>query len=63
MTCFPHPYNHALPPQSSAGGPFALPPQPEDWYPALHPAPAAHLPYPAPPPVLPLGLEPPKSWN
>lgn len=63
VTCFPHPYSHALPSQPSTGGAFALPHQSEDWYPALHPTPAGHLPCPPPPPMLPLSLEPSKSWN
>ncbi|XP_008013660.1 homeobox protein prophet of Pit-1 [Chlorocebus sabaeus] len=63
VTCFPHPYSHALPSQPSTGGTFALPHQSEDWYPALHPTPAGHLPCPPPPPMLPLSLEPSKSWN
>ncbi|XP_028382948.1 homeobox protein prophet of Pit-1 [Phyllostomus discolor] len=62
-TCFPHPYNQALPSQPSSGGSFARPHRSEDWYPTLHPNPAAHLPCPPPPPMLPLSLEPPKSWN
>ncbi|XP_021510033.2 homeobox protein prophet of Pit-1 [Meriones unguiculatus] len=63
--CFPHPYNHTLPSQPSMGASFTLPPQPEDWYPTLHPTPAGHLPCPPPPPppVFPLSLETPKSWN
>ncbi|XP_065790879.1 homeobox protein prophet of Pit-1 [Muntiacus reevesi] len=63
MTCFPHPYNHALPSQPSTGSSFPRPYQSEDWYPNLHPTPAGHLPCPPPPPMLPLNLEPPKSWN
>ncbi|XP_070089857.1 homeobox protein prophet of Pit-1 isoform X2 [Equus caballus] len=63
VTCFPHPYNHALPPQPSTAGSFARPHQSEDWYPTLHPNPAGHLPCPPPPPMLSLSLEPPKSWN
>uniref|UniRef100_A0A8B9XBG5 Homeobox protein prophet of Pit-1 n=1 Tax=Bos mutus grunniens TaxID=30521 RepID=A0A8B9XBG5_BOSMU len=63
MTCFPHPYNHALPSQPSTGSSFARPYQSEDWYPNLHPTPAGHLACPPPPPMLPLSLEPPKSWN
>ncbi|XP_011845408.1 PREDICTED: homeobox protein prophet of Pit-1 [Mandrillus leucophaeus] len=63
VTCFPHPYSHALPSQPSTGGAFALPHQSEDWYPTLHPTPAGHLPCPPPPPMLPLSLEPSKSWN
>ena len=63
VTCFPHPYSHALPSQPSTGGAFALSHQSEDWYPTLHPAPAGHLPCPPPPPMLPLSLEPSKSWN
>ncbi|CAK7293994.1 Homeobox protein prophet of Pit-1 [Vulpes lagopus] len=63
MTCFPHPYNHALPSQPSTGGSFARPHQSEDWYPTLHPTPTGHLPCPPPPTMLPLSLEPPKSWN
>ncbi|XP_075854903.1 homeobox protein prophet of Pit-1 [Microcebus murinus] len=59
----PHPYNHALPSQPPPGGSFVLPHQPEDWYATLHPTPAGHLPCPPPPPMLPLSLEPPKSWN
>ncbi|KFO26648.1 Homeobox protein prophet of Pit-1 [Fukomys damarensis] len=62
VTCLPHPYNHVLPVQPT-GSPFPLPSQSEEWYPALHPAPAAQLPCPPPPPLLPLSLEPPKSWN
>ncbi|ELR49620.1 Homeobox protein prophet of Pit-1 [Bos mutus] len=60
MTCFPHPY---LPSQPSTGSSFARPYQSEDWYPNLHPTPAGHLACPPPPPMLPLSLEPPKSWN
>ncbi|XP_008052810.1 homeobox protein prophet of Pit-1 [Carlito syrichta] len=56
-TCFSLPYGHALPSQAPAGSSFALPHQAEDWYPALHPPPSGHL------PMLPLSLEPPKSWN
>lgn len=63
MTCFPHPYNHALPSQPSTGSSFARPHQPEDWYPTLPPTPTGHLPCPPPPSMLPLSLEPPKSWN
>lgn len=63
MTCFPHPYNHALPSQPSTGSSFARPHQPEDWYPTLPPTPTGHLPCPPPPTMLPLSLEPPKSWN
>ncbi|XP_008850494.1 homeobox protein prophet of Pit-1 [Nannospalax galili] len=63
VACFPHPYNHPLPSQPSTGGSFTLSHQPEDWYPTLHPTPASHLPCPPPPPMLPLSLEPPKSWN
>ncbi|XP_036913895.1 homeobox protein prophet of Pit-1 [Sturnira hondurensis] len=62
-TCFPHPYNQALPSQPSTGGSFARPHRSEDWYPTLHPNPAGHLPCPPPPPMFPLSLEPPKSWN
>ncbi|XP_036992265.2 homeobox protein prophet of Pit-1 [Artibeus jamaicensis] len=62
-TLFPHPYHQALPLQPSAGGSFARPHRCEDWYPTLHPNPTGHLPCPPPPPVLPLSLEPPKSWN
>ncbi|XP_036306364.1 homeobox protein prophet of Pit-1 [Pipistrellus kuhlii] len=62
-TCFPHPYNYTLPCQPSTGGSFARPHQSEDWCPTLHPNPAGHLPCPPPPPMLPLSLEPPKSWN
>ncbi|KAM5298299.1 homeobox protein prophet of Pit-1-like [Ctenodactylus gundi] len=63
VTCFSHPYNHPLPAPPSTGGPFALPHQSEDWYTTLHPTPTGHLPCPPPPPMLPLSLEPPKSWN
>ncbi|XP_004458354.2 homeobox protein prophet of Pit-1 [Dasypus novemcinctus] len=63
MTCFPRPYNQALPSQPPAGGSCALPHQSEDWYPTLHPSPASHLPCPPPPPMLPLSLDPPKAWN
>ncbi|XP_004598165.2 homeobox protein prophet of Pit-1 [Ochotona princeps] len=63
VACCPHPYSHALSSQPSAGGSLALPHQPDDWYPTLHPAPTAHLPCPPPPPMLPLSLDPPKSWN
>ncbi|KAM4869007.1 homeobox protein prophet of Pit-1 [Urocitellus parryii] len=63
VTCFPHPYNHALPSQPSTSGSFALPHQSEDWYSTLHPTATGHLPCPPPPSVLPLSLEPPKSWN
>lgn len=63
VPCFPHPYNHTLPSQPSTGASFTLPPQPEDWYPTLHPNPAGHLPCPPPPPMFPLSLETPKSWN
>ncbi|XP_037673652.1 homeobox protein prophet of Pit-1-like, partial [Choloepus didactylus] len=63
-TCFPHPYSQALPSsQPAPGAPFALPHQSEDWYPTWHPPPAGHLPCPPPPPMLPLSLDPPKSWN
>ncbi|XP_012510122.1 PREDICTED: homeobox protein prophet of Pit-1 [Propithecus coquereli] len=62
-TYFPHPYNHALPSQPPTGGSFALPHQPEDWYPTLHPTPTGHLSCPPPRSMLPLSLEPPKSWN
>nr|XP_003732339.2 homeobox protein prophet of Pit-1 [Callithrix jacchus] len=63
VTCFPHPYSHAFPSQPSTGGTFALPHQSEDWYPTLNPTPSGHLPCPPPPPMLPLSLEPSKSWN
>ncbi|XP_021069753.1 homeobox protein prophet of Pit-1 [Mus pahari] len=63
VPCFPHPYNHALPSQPSTGTSLTLPPQSEDWYPALHPTPTGHLPCPPPPPMFPLSLEMPKSWN
>ncbi|XP_069330061.1 homeobox protein prophet of Pit-1 [Eulemur rufifrons] len=63
VTYFPHPYSQALPSQPPSGTSFALPHQPEDWYANLHPTPAGHLPCPPPPPMLPLSLEPPKSWN
>nr|XP_004666605.2 homeobox protein prophet of Pit-1 [Jaculus jaculus] len=63
VACFPHTYSQPLPSQPSTGSSFALPHQPEDWYSTLHPPPAGHLPCPPPPPMLPLSLEPPKSWN
>ncbi|KAK7801584.1 hypothetical protein U0070_013120 [Myodes glareolus] len=63
VPCFPHPYNHTLPSQPSTGASLPLSPQPEDWYPTLHPTPAGHLPCPPPPPMFPLSLETPKSWN
>ncbi|XP_076994123.1 homeobox protein prophet of Pit-1 [Tamandua tetradactyla] len=63
VACFPHPCDHGLPSQPSTGGSFALPHQPDDWYPTLPPPPSGHLPCPPPPPILPLSLDPPKSWN
>ncbi|XP_036748603.1 homeobox protein prophet of Pit-1 [Manis pentadactyla] len=63
VTCFPHPFNHTLTSQPSTAGSFARAHQSEDWYPTLHPTPPGHLPCPPPPPMLPLSLEPPKSWN
>ncbi|MBZ3883125.1 Homeobox protein prophet of Pit-1 [Sciurus carolinensis] len=58
------PYSYTTPPPPpSMGGSFALPHQSEDWYATLHPTPTGHLPCPPPPSVLPLSLEPPKSWN
>ncbi|KAG8510124.1 Homeobox protein prophet of Pit-1 [Galemys pyrenaicus] len=63
MTCFPQPYNHALPSQPSTTSSFVRPHQSEDWYSTLHPNSAGHLPCPPPPPMLPLTLEPPKPWN
>ncbi|XP_032767606.1 homeobox protein prophet of Pit-1 [Rattus rattus] len=63
VPCFPHPYNHALPSQPCTGASLTLPAQPEDWYPTLHPTHTGHLPCPPPPPMFPLSLETPKSWN
>ncbi|XP_037356892.1 homeobox protein prophet of Pit-1 [Talpa occidentalis] len=63
MTCFPQHYNHVLPSQPSTASSFVQPHQSEDWYSTLHPTSAGHLPCPPPPPLLPLTLEPPKSWN
>ncbi|XP_066197440.1 homeobox protein prophet of Pit-1 [Saccopteryx leptura] len=62
-TCFSLPYNHSLPSQPSTGGFFAQLHQSEDWYPTLHTNPAGHPPCPPLPPMLPLSLEQPKSWN
>ncbi|XP_006898198.1 PREDICTED: homeobox protein prophet of Pit-1-like [Elephantulus edwardii] len=61
VACFPHPYHQVLP--APANTPFAPPHQSDDWYPTLHPTPPAHLSCPPPPPMIPLSLEPPKSWN
>ncbi|XP_049730444.1 homeobox protein prophet of Pit-1 [Elephas maximus indicus] len=63
VACFPHPYNQALPAQPTTGASFAVPHQPKDWYPTLHPTPSGHLYCPPPQPMLPLSLEPSKSWN
>ncbi|XP_004679341.1 PREDICTED: homeobox protein prophet of Pit-1 [Condylura cristata] len=62
-TCFPQPYNHALPSQPSTISSFVQSHQSEDWYSTLHSNPAGHLPCPPPPPMLPLTLEPQKSWD
>ncbi|KAM6224205.1 homeobox protein prophet of Pit-1 [Rhynchocyon petersi] len=61
--CFPHPYNQPIPAQPTTVPSFTLPHQSEDWYSNLHPATPSHLSCPPPPSILPLSLEPPKSWN